>query len=83
MDEIRQQLTYKDNLVTICMAKLSSTERYDCIRLILATRTQNVQICTHEATNCYINSILKKLSVKFVRCWEILPCLQSLPLTDA
>ena len=79
MEVLREQLMYKDNQVTICMAKLSPTEQYECIRLLLATRTKDVQICTHDATNEYITTILKHFPVQFVQCWK-LPLLQELPL---
>jgi hypothetical protein len=72
MELIREQLTYKDNQVTICMAKLSPAEKYECIRLLLATRTKDVQICTHDATNEYITTLLKQLpALQFVQCWKL------------
>lgn len=71
MELIREQLTYKDNQVTICMAKLSPAEKYECIRLLLATRTKDVQICTHDATNEYITCLLKHLpALQFIQCWR-------------
>ena len=79
MEVLREQLMYKDNQVTICMAKLSPTEQYECIRLLLATRTKDVQICTHDATNEYITTILKHFPVlQFVQCWK-LPLLTEVP----
>jgi hypothetical protein len=80
MELLREQLMYKDNQVTICMAKLSPAEQYECIRLLLATRTKDVQICTHDATNEYITALLKQVQgLQFVQCWK-LSLLPSLPV---
>jgi hypothetical protein len=70
MDVIREHLIYKEVPLTICMAKLTQQERYEVIRLLVATRTKDVTICTHEATNDYITSILKKMDVSFGQCWK-------------
>ena len=70
MDVIREHLIYKEVPLTICMAKLTQQERYEVIRLLVATRTKDVTICTHEATNDYITSILKKMNVSFGQCWK-------------
>jgi hypothetical protein len=70
MDIIREHLIYKNVPTTICMKELKPVERYEVIRLILATRTDNVSICTHESTNTYIDELLKKLPVKFVQCFS-------------
>lgn len=69
MEVIREQLVYKNVPVRICMKDLKSVEHYEVIRLILATRTENVFICTHDATNEYINSALKKIPIKFYQCF--------------
>lgn len=69
MDVIREHLIYKEVPLTICMAKLTQQERYEVIRLLVATRTKDVTICTHEATNDYITSILKKMDISFGQCW--------------
>lgn len=76
MESIREQLLYKQNKVHICMRNLNSKEQYECIRLLLATRTKDVFICTHEATNTYIDSILKKLNVSFYQCFNNLEVLE-------
>lgn len=68
MDIVREQLLYKENKVHICMSTLTKIEHYELIRLLLATRTTEVYICTHESTNSYINDLLKKLSVVFYQC---------------
>lgn len=79
MELLREQLMYKDNKVTICMAKLSPAEQYECIRLLLATRTKDVEICTHDSTNEYITALLKQLpALQFVQCWK-LPLLVEVP----
>ena len=69
MDVIREHLIYKDVPLTICMGKLTQQERYEVIRLLLATRTKDVSICTHDATNDCLNKILKELKVSFTQCW--------------
>jgi hypothetical protein len=69
MEEIREHLTYKNTPLTICMAKLTPQEQYEVIRILLESKTP-VKICTHEATNKHINSILKQIQVLFVQCWE-------------
>jgi hypothetical protein len=69
MDVIREHLIYKDVPITICMGKLTQQERYEVIRLMLATRTKDVSICTHDATNECINKILKELKLSFTQCW--------------
>ena len=52
------------------MKDLKPIEQYEVIRLILATRTDNVSICTHESTNSYIDGLLKKLPIKFIQCFS-------------
>lgn len=69
MEVIREQLVYKNVPVHICMKNLKPVEQYEVIRLILATRTENVFICTHDSTNEYIDSILKKIPIKFYQCF--------------
>lgn len=71
MDIIREHLIYKDVPITICMKDLKPIEQYEVIRFLLATRCDHVSICTHEATNEYINSLLKQLPVKFVQCFQL------------
>lgn len=68
MEVIREQLVYKNVPVHICMKNLKPVEQYEVIRLILATRTENIFICTHESTNEYIDSILKKLQISSYQC---------------
>jgi hypothetical protein len=70
METIKNLLIYKDVPITICMGELTPTEQYEVIRFILATRTKDVSICTHDITNKYIIELLQKLPVKFVRCFE-------------
>ena len=75
MDIIREHLMYKNTPLTICMAKIPPQEQYEVIRILLESKTEEVSFCTHDSTNVYIDTILKKLNVKFVQCWqeEILP----------
>jgi hypothetical protein len=71
MDLIREHLIYKDVPLTICMGQLKPCEHYEVIRCLLATRTNDVSICTHDATNDYINQLLKKLDVQFIQCFRL------------
>lgn len=69
MELIREHLMYKDVPITICMKSLKPIEQYEVIRILLATRTRQVKICTHESVNEYITELLKKLPVEFVQCF--------------
>lgn len=68
MEAIREQLVYKEGKVTICMKELKSVEQYEVIRLLLATRTKDVLICSHNSTNEYINKLIKKLQLDTTIC---------------
>lgn len=78
MDVIREHLIYKDVPVTICMKDFKPVEQYELIRCLLATRTKDVSICTHESVNEFIEKLLKDLPVKFVQCFQVplLPAVQ-------
>lgn len=69
MELIREHLMYKDVPITICMKSLKPIEQYEVIRILLATRTSGVKICTHESVNEYMTEMLKKLPVEFVQCF--------------
>lgn len=69
MDVIREHLIYKDVPIMICFKDLKPVEQYEVVRFLLATRTKDVSICTHESTNEYITVLLKKLPVEFVQCF--------------
>ena len=71
MDVIREQLLYKQNKVEICMKNLNQKEQYECIRLLVASRTKDVHICTHQSTNQYINTLLERLNVKITSCGDV------------
>lgn len=71
MELIREHLMYKDVPITICMGQLKPSEHYELIRCLLASRTNNVSICTHDATNEYINGLLKKLPLHFAQCFRL------------
>lgn len=71
MDLIREHLIYKDVPITICMKELKPVEQYEVVRLILASNSKSVSICTHESTNSYIDGLLKKLPVRFVQCFQV------------
>ena len=53
------------------MKDLKPIEQYEVIRIVLATRTKGVKICTHESVNEYITELLKKLPVEFVQCFVV------------
>lgn len=71
MDIVREHLIYKDVPITICMKDFKPVEQYEIIRCLLATRTKDVSICTHESTNEFIEKLLKDLPVKFVQCFQV------------
>lgn len=68
MDVIREHLMYKNTPLTICMSKLTPQEQYECIRIILESKSR-VKVCTHESTNEYITALLRELEIQFVQCW--------------
>jgi hypothetical protein len=68
MDALREQLVYKNTHVHICMSRLSAADQYECIRLLLATRTENVCVCKRGLTNSYIEDILTRLSMPILPC---------------
>lgn len=68
MDILREQLIYKNVPVHICMKSLKPVEHYEVIRLILATRTENIHICHHDSVNSYILTILQKLPIQLYQC---------------
>ena len=77
MDVIREHLMYKNTPLTICMSKLTPQEQYECIRIVLESKTTSISICTHDCTNECIMKILKELPVQFVQCW-----VQELPILN-
>lgn len=70
MEILREKLLYNTNKVQICMKEFSKQEHYEIIRLLLATRTKDVCVCTHESINTYIDSILKVLNISFYQCFQ-------------
>jgi hypothetical protein len=68
MEAIREQLVYKDGKVHICMKELKPVEQYEVIRLLIATRTKDVLICTHESVNEYILKLIQKLQLNITPC---------------
>ena len=66
MERIREILTYKDIPLTICFAELKPIEQYECIRLLLATRTNDVILCIHANVNSNVNRVLEKLGCLIV-----------------
>ncbi len=69
MDVIREHLVYKNVPMTICMKDLKPIEQYEVIRLLLASNSKNIKICTHDSTNDYITKLLKEVPVEFVQCF--------------
>jgi len=70
MDLIREHLIYKDVPLHICMKALTPIEHYEVVRLLLATRTKDVHICTHSSTNEAIQSLLKQMSISYYSCLD-------------
>ena len=68
MEEIREQIQYKDGPIEICMNRLTSMEQYEIIRLLIAF-PKKVSICTHEHTNRFIDDILKEMNISFFQCF--------------
>ena len=68
MEAIREQLVYKEGKVLICMKELKPVDQYEVIRLLLATRTKDVLICSHDSTNEYINKLVQKLKLDTTVC---------------
>ena len=79
MDLIREHLIYKHVPITICLDKLKSQEHYECIRLLLATRTKDVSVCLHGIQNANLARVFNKLGVSFIDCQKES---QQLPVFD-
>jgi hypothetical protein len=68
MEKIREQLTYKEGKVVICMKELSFHDQYEVLRLIMATRTKDVFVCVHDGVTPYISNIIENLSLNTTDC---------------
>jgi hypothetical protein len=68
MDLIREHLIYSNVPITICFGTLKPQEQYECIRLLLATRTKDVKICKHDNTNKYVNELLAMMKSEIIDC---------------
>jgi hypothetical protein len=68
MDVIREHLMYKNSPLTICMAKIQPQEQYEVIRIILESKTSEITVCKHGATNTYIDTLLQKLKIPVNEC---------------
>ena len=79
MDLIREHLIYKHVPLMICLNTLKPQEHYECIRLLLATRTKDVTICLHELQNTNVIRVFNKLGVQFIDCQKES---QQLPVFD-
>ena len=79
MDLIREQLIYKNVSTVICFKDLKPIEQYECIRLLLATRTKDVSVCLHGVQNTNLVRVFNKLGVSFIDCQKES---QQLPVFD-
>jgi hypothetical protein len=69
MDIIREHLVYKDVPLEVCLKTLTHQEQYEFLRILLATRHNNVKICySHENVNQYILEVLKRLGLDLCQC---------------
>lgn len=68
MELIREHLIYKDVPLTICLGTLKTQEQYECIRLLLATRTKDVSVCLHNVNNEFIKKLFDILILKKIDC---------------
>jgi len=68
MDVIREHLIYGNVSTTICFEVLKPHEQYECIRLLLATRTKDVKLCKHDSTNKYIDKLLAQINIEIIDC---------------
>jgi hypothetical protein len=68
MDLIREHLMYRNSPLAICMANITSQEQYEIIRIILESKTQQITICKHNATNKYIDILIDKLNITIKNC---------------
>lgn len=72
MEKIREQLTYKEGIVVICLKDLSFTDQYEALRLIMSTRTKDVFICTHDGVTPYISTIIQNLGLNTTDCTSVI-----------
>ena len=70
MDAFKQRIAYKNVPVNICFKTLTQREQYECIRILLAHRTQNVTICKHGNSNTYINTLIAGLPHAGFQCTD-------------
>ena len=67
MDVIREHLMYKNSPLNICMATITPQEQYEVIRILHESKAE-VTVCSHNATNKYINILLKKMNITEKNC---------------
>jgi len=63
MDVIREHLMYKNIPIQIELNTLKSTEQYEVVRLLLATRTKDVVVKVDDSVNKYVRNLLEKIGV--------------------
>jgi hypothetical protein len=70
MDIIRESLIYKKNTLLVCMKTLTRQEQYEFVRLVMATRTEGVEICDCEV-NQYVLRVLRLLGMERKKCLRV------------
>ena len=71
MDIIREHLMYKNDPLNVCMKQLTSQEQYEFIRIVLESKSEKVSVCTHDATNAYIDRLLERLHIEIKACFAM------------
>jgi len=70
MELIRESLIYKNNILDVCIGKLTRQEQYELIRLIMATRKEGIKICDCEC-NSYVLRVLRLLGFERNKCLRV------------
>jgi hypothetical protein len=70
MEAIREQLMYKTNTLHVCMKALTRQEQFEFIRLLMATRSENVHICNCQC-NPYVLCVLNRLGIERTQCLRV------------
>jgi hypothetical protein len=74
MDRIREHLIYKNTSINVCLLTIPPQEQYELFRIILESKTEDVSICKHGCTNCYIDMLINKLKIPLKECSNIEQC---------
>jgi hypothetical protein len=62
---------YKNDPLNICMKQLTSQEQYEFVRIVLESKTENISVCKHGATNAYIDRLFETLHIEFKPCFAV------------